>query len=104
MSQPGQADPPLWQKYGFKEWPGYIAMMGAQWRAEKAEYERQLASFSEDERTLYDCLVETVCEDNWRYRYRTGYIEFTPGQWRWPPPPETPTYLLIRDPYEDFWA
>jgi hypothetical protein len=104
MNQPGQADPPLYQKYGFKEWPGYIAMMAAHWRAEKAEYQRQLASLSEDERSLYDCLLQAVYESAWVTRFRTGTIEVKPGQWVWPPPPETPTYLLIRDPYEDFWA
>jgi hypothetical protein len=80
INHPGQANPPLWQKYGFTEWPGYIAMMGAQWRAEKAEYERQLTALSDDERVLYDCLLQAVGESAWIARFRTGTIEVKPGR------------------------
>jgi hypothetical protein len=69
----------VYQKYGFTEWPGYIAMMGAQWRAEKAEHERQLAALNEDERALYDCLLHAVGESANRALYREGWIEVKPG-------------------------
>jgi hypothetical protein len=97
-------NPAVYQKYGFKEWPGYIAMMAAHWRAEKAEHERQLAALTDEERTLYECFSQAALESANQDLYRMGFIEVKPGQLVSPPPPETPTYLLIRDPYEDFWA
>ena len=74
------------------------------WRAEQAERERQLAERTDEELALYKCLSQGQLDSTNRDLYREGYVEVRPGQRVWPPPSETPAYLLTRDPDEDFRA